>query len=317
MTRLILAALLLLLPLSSLAQPLALTTVTDWKAVYGRIEAKDRIPARSRLGGTLVALSVAEGDMVRAGQVLAEVVDEKIGFQLAAIDAVREALEAELANAKTELQRVNDLLARGVSTTQQADALRTQVQVLTGRLAANHAERQVLEQQAAEGRVLAPITGRVLTVPVAAGAVVLPGEAVATIGGGGFFLRLAVPERHATLLAEGDAIVIEGASGPTSGRLARLYPLIEGGRVIADVEVPGLPDAFVDARVLVRLPVGQRQALLVPEAAVSFRGGLDFVRAGGAERAVVLGGRHVIDGQPMVEVLSGLRPGDELESGHE
>ena len=32
----------------------------------------------------------------------------------------------------------------------------------------------------------------------------------------------------------------------------------ENGRVVADVEVEGLDDAFVDARVLVRLPVVRR-----------------------------------------------------------
>ena len=27
--------------------PLALTTITEWKAVYGTVEARDRIPARA------------------------------------------------------------------------------------------------------------------------------------------------------------------------------------------------------------------------------------------------------------------------------
>ena len=114
----------------------------------------------------------------------------------------------------------------------------------------------MVEQQAAEGTVLAPIAGRVLDVPVAVGAVVLPGEVVATLGGGGIFLRLAVPERHASALAEGDSILIERPEGEQQGTLERIYPLIENGRVMADVAVEGLPDAFVDARVLVRLPVG-------------------------------------------------------------
>lgn len=300
--------------------------ITEWKAVYGRIEARDRIPARARLGGTLISLKVAEGDLVAQGDVLAEVVDEKLGFRLSALDAQAGALGAQLANAETELKRGEELLAQGVTTAQRLDALRTQVDVVKGQLAAVAAERQVVEQQAAEGAVLAPVAGRVLDVPVAQGAVVMPGEPVAQLGGGGIFLRLAVPERHAAELNEGDAIEIEGAAGAVAGRLVKVYPLIENGRVVADVEVADLSDRFVDARVLVRLPVGERAALLVPETALLTRGGLDFVGIEGAGlRTVVPGARVVVDGAAMVEVLTGLKAGDAVlavapesgEVGHE
>ncbi|THD84980.1 efflux RND transporter periplasmic adaptor subunit [Aliigemmobacter aestuarii] len=297
------------------------TAVTEWKAVYGRIESRDRLPARARLGGTLVSLTVTEGDTVEAGQVLAQIVDDKIGFQLSAIDAQLDALRAQFDNARTELTRGEDLLSRGVTTVQRLDQLRTQVDVLSGQIAAQEAQRKVLEQQAAEGAVLAPVSGRVLDVPVAAGAVVMPGEAVATIGGGGTFLRLAVPERHATFLKEGDAIGIETAEGEGSGKLARIYPQIENGRVVADVEVEGLSDAFVDARVLVRLPVAEREALLVPADAVRSHSGLDMVavRSGDAilTRAVVIGAAHEAEGNAMVEVLSGLVAGDVVVTDHE
>lgn len=300
--------------------------ITEWKAVYGRVEARDRIPARARLGGTLVSLAVAEGDEVAQGDVLARVVDEKLGFQLSALAAQRGALEAQLTNAQAELARGEELLAQGVTTAQRLDALRTQVDVVTGQIAALDAQARVVEQQAAEGAVLAPVAGRVLDVPVAQGAVVMPGEAVAHLGGGGIFLRLAVPERHAGDLTEGDAIEIEGAAGMVTGRLAKVYPLIENGRVVADVEVEGLTDRFVDARVLVRLPVGERDALMVPEAALVTRGGLDFVAVEGVGlRAVVPGARVMVDGAAMVEVLTGLKTGDAVlavatqagEVGHE
>lgn len=308
-------------PLPSFAEGLTATTVTEWKAVYGRIETRDRIPARARLGGTVVSLSVAEGDIVTQGQVLAEITDAKIAFQLSAMDAQLDAQNAQLTNAQTELTRGEDLLKRGVTTVQRLDALRTQVDVINGQIAATAAQRKVIEQQAAEGAVLAPTAGRVLDVPVAAGAVVMPGEAIATIGGGGFFLRIAVPERHAAFLTMGDAISIDTANGPAQGTLARIYPLIENGRVIADVEVKDLPDAFVDARVLVRVPVDERQALLVPATAVTTRSGLDFVETTTAEgpvaRSVVLGQHHTIDGTDMIEVLSGLQVGDVLGAAHE
>lgn len=301
------------------AAPLTPVPVTEWKAVYGRIEARDRIPARARLGGTLVSVKVAEGDEVTEGQVIAEIVDEKLGFQLKATDGQLDSLQAQLENARTELARGEELLARGVATAQRLDALRAQVDTLTGQIEATRAQRRVIEQQAAEGSVLAPVSGRVLDVPVAAGAVVMPGETIAALGGGGFFLRLAVPERHAAALREGDTIQIDQAVGASTGRLARVYPLIENGRVVADVEVEGLPDRFVDARVLVRLPVGQRLALMVPAGAVVTRAGLDFVavRLGDHEvmRAVVPGQRQEIGGEPMVEIISGLAAGDDVVEG--
>jgi RND family efflux transporter MFP subunit len=300
----------------SQAEPLTLApvSVTEWKAVYGRIEARDRIPARARLGGTLVALNVVEGDLVKAGQVLAQIVDEKLAFQLSALEAQVASVQAQLVNATAELKRGEDLLKQGVTTVQRLDALRTQVDVLTGQIAAVEAQRRVVVQQTAEGAVLAPVAGRVLDVPVSQGAVVMPGEAVATLGGGGIFLRLAVPERHAMQLHAGDEIQIEGSDGAKTGRLARIYPLIENGRVVADVEVEGLPDTFVDARVLVRLPVGTRQALMVPVTALVQHAGLDFVavQSGAVQelRAVVPGQ----EGADMVEILSGLQAGDVIET---
>lgn len=309
--------------------PVAMTRITEWKAVYGTVEARDRIPARARIGGTLVELSVAEGDEVEAGQVLARIVDDKLDFQLAALAAQREALAASLANAEADLQRGEDLLKNGVTTAQRVDALRTQVDVLKGQIAALAAQADVVAQQAKEGVVLAPVAGRVLDVPQVKGAVVMPGEPVAVVGGGGTFLRIAVPERHAGALETGDAIEVSGAAGDLKGTLARVYPLIEGGRVVADVEIAGLPDTFVGARMLVRLPVGEREALLVPKADVVTRSGLDFVGLQGAEgtvlRSIVPGAVTVVDGVEMVEVLSGLSAGDVVvpavdvggDAGHE
>ena len=291
-------------------------TVTEWKSVYGTVEARETVPARARIGGIVRTLSVSEGDMIAAGQEMAVVHDDKIAFQIAALDAQIEALEAQLATARSDLERGQTLVERGVVTVQRLDQLRTDVDVITGQIASAGAQRSIAEQQAAEGRVLAPGAGLVLTVPVTPGAVIMPGEPVATIGGGGVFLRLSVPERHALSLKEGAEIRITAGGTASAGRIAKLYPQIANGRVVADVEVEGLEAEFVNARVLVELPVGERAALLVPGAAVATRAGLDFVRVTEAgaevERAVVLGEPVDRDGAALVEVLSGLGAGDEV-----
>ena len=303
------------------AQTLALqpTPITEWKAVYGQVEARDRIPARARLGGTLVDLSVVEGDTVTAGQPIGRIEDEKLAFQLSALTAQRGALDAQLSNAQVELTRGESLLKQGVTTAQGLDALRTQVDVLKGQIAALDAQADVITQQIKEGTVLAPADGRVLDVPVSKGGVVLSGEAVALIGGGGTYLRLSIPERHAPSLHAGDKIEISDGGATQSGTLSRIYPLIQNGRVIADVDVAGLTDSFVDARVLVRLAVGQRDALMVPATALSSTGGLDFVGVQGAsgpmQRSVVPGEHQTVGGVDMVEILSGLEAGDVVMSG--
>lgn len=288
-------------------QPVA---VPEWKAVYGRVEARDSLSARARVGGTLVSLDVSEGDSVKAGQRIAVVRDDKVDFQISALDAQLNALGAQLQNAEAELVRGQTLVDKGVATGQRLDQLRMQVDVFRNQIAAAEAQRQVIVQQGAEGDVLAPAEGKILTVPVTKGSVVMAGETVATLGGGGFFLRLSIPERHAALLERGASLAVETTGGPLEGRLVKIYPQIEGGRVTADVEVPGLPTEFVDARLLVRVPVGTRQTILVPAGAIRSHSGIDTLRiaSGGGEtdRTVMLGERHGGD----VEVLSGLVAGD-------
>lgn len=302
------------LPAVAATLELAPTRITEFKAVYGRVETRDTVPARARIGGTIVELLVSEGDAVAAGQRIAHVRDDKIAFQITALDAELRAQKAQLETAEAELERGQKLLERGVTTVQRLDQLRTQTDVVRNQIAATEAKRAVLYQQANEGEVLAPVAGKVISVPVTRDAVIMAGESVATIGGGGFFLRLAIPERHAATLKEGTEIQISSEGLHETGRLAKIYPQIENGRVIADVDVPALDTDFVDARVLVEVPVGERTALLVPSNAVTTRSGIDFVTvempAGEVERAVVIGRPIRHDGAEMIEILTGLAPGD-------
>ncbi|NNU81473.1 efflux RND transporter periplasmic adaptor subunit [Halovulum dunhuangense] len=304
---------------TAIASPLAAQTlevvpqdITEWKAVHGQVETRDRVPARVRIGGSIVELTVTEGDRVEAGQQIALVRDDKLEFQLAAIDAQREALAAQMQTATADLERGRELLERGVISNQRLEQLQSAVDVIAGEMRALQSQRLGVEQQVTEGAVISPEAGVVLDVPVARGSFVTPGEAVAVIGGGGVFLRLAVPERHAASLSEGD--VIELGSGGQRGTLARLYPQIFEGRVEADVEVEGLDARYVGRRLPVRLPVATRSAILVPQAALSRAGGLDFVTveaAGGEVRRTVVPGAEILrDGEPWREILTGLVPGD-------
>lgn len=290
--------------------------ITETKAVFGRVETRDQVPARSRIGGTVTRLDVTEGSEVKAGDTIALIVDDKLEPQLRAAEARIRALTAERANAMTELERAQALVARGAGTVQRVDQLRTQADVLLNQIAAGEAEKAVLLQQQAEGAVKAPLSGRILKVPVTKGGVVLPGEVIAQVGGGGFFLRLALPERHATALKVGESVAI-GEGGQKMGRLAKVFPLIENGRVIADIEAADVGNYFVGERVMVAVPVARREALAVPKAAIVRRAGLDLIRirnVGGTESEVVVvaGGEVAAPDGPRVEILSGLRAGDKV-----
>jgi RND family efflux transporter MFP subunit len=223
--------------------------IPEMKAVYGQIQPRNSVLARARLGGTLVRLDVTEGDIVKAGDVIAEVKDDKIDFQIKAVDAQLQGLNASLRDAEVELDRADRLVRSGAASTQRLDQLKTQLDVITNQVRQAEAQRSVLVQQASEGAVIAPSDGRVISVPVTRDAVVMAGETVATIAGGGFFLRLAIPERHAQDLSQGAPIKIETGGETLEGELVKIYPQIEGGRVTADVEVDGLDTDFVAARV--------------------------------------------------------------------
>jgi hypothetical protein len=151
-------------------------------------------------------------------------------------------------------------------------------------------------------------------VPVSEGRVVLPGESVATLAEDRYILRLLLPERHAQIIRAGDRVQIaaRGLSGDEpeqrrDGRVRLVYPEIQGGRVMADVDVSGLGDYFVGERTRVYVTTGRRAAIVVPAGAVFQRAGASFVRLKSGAEVVVQTGGATQDG---VEILAGLRAGD-------
>lgn len=293
----------------------------ELKAVFGQVQSKTLAVARSRLGGTVTSLKVSEGSEVKAGDELAVVVDDKLALQLGALDARLKGLNAELTNAGQELQRAKKLLASGVIAKTKADAVQTQYDVLFNQHKAAQSDRAVLLQQASEGRVFAPAAGRVLTVPVTESSVVMPGEAIARIASDGYFVRLSLPERHAAQLQQGSTVSLGGrgldlappVAGKMTGTIVKIYPEIENGRVLADVEVAGLGDYFVGERTLVWVPVAQRLVLSVPASAVTHNSGLDTVRLeNGMMASVIVGSSFEAGGVQHVEVLSGIEAGDKV-----
>ncbi len=314
-------------PAADAGQPfvVSVTEVEDLKAVYATIRSKDRIEARVRTPGTIATLKIAVGDEVAAGDVLAEVSDPKIALTIQALDARIVASQSRVDTAKTELDRAKKLASQGIATKARLDEAKLAYEVAANELKAANAERLVLNKQIEEGGVLAPSSGRVIVVPVTEGSVVMSGETIATIAANGYLLRLELPERHARAMRNGDPVRLSARDDDKSegatreGRIVRVYPELQGGRVIADAEVDTLGDYFVGERARVWISAGKRPTLVVPAEAVTRRFGLDLVTIvgeGGAPVEVI-----VQTGQPAklaggadgIEVLAGLKAGDTVQ----
>jgi RND family efflux transporter MFP subunit len=325
---LICAALLLLAaPLPAVAAEFVVTptVIPEMKAVFGQVESRTVVPARARIGGTIRGIGVGEGSEVTEGDVIATVVDDKIALEQQAADAQLKALQSQLLNAQKDHDRLQKLVSQGIATQSSLDTLRTQLDVITNQVVAAQANKAVVEQRAREGEILAPATGRVLTVPVTPGSVIMAGEEIARIATGPYYLRLSLPERHAAEINEGDVVLVGERSlakspGATpqarQGTIAKVYPEIDNGRVIADVQVADVGDYFVNERTLVSIPVGRRSVLLVPPQSVKTLHGVDYVRISGPQGeidvAVILGEAIETGDGPRIEILSGLRDGDKV-----
>lgn len=290
--------------------------LTDTKAVIATVEPVRQLVARARIGGTIASLKIKEGDVVSAGQEVAAVADQKLVLQMQALDARIQSVQAQRNLAKIEFDRVAELQKRGVSTVTQLDQARTNLDVANRSLQAIQSDRDVLAQQTVEGAVLAPGAGRILSVPISEGRVVMPGEVIATLAEDKYILRLQLPERHARFMRAGDVVQIgargladAGQEAKGQGKIRLVYPEIQGGRVIADVDVEGLGDYFVGERTRVYIETGKRKAILVPQDYVLRRAGMNYVRLqSGAEIVVQPGESH----GDMIEILSGLSAGDTL-----
>lgn len=288
-------------------------SIEDRKAVFATVESSDVAVARARIGGIIRELTIDEGSAVKASERLALVRDEKLPLRIAAVDAKIRASQAQGSLATLELERIRRLRGSGAATQARLDEAITRMNVVTSELAALQAERAVLVQEQADGNVLAPSAGRVLKVHVTEGSVVLPGDKVATITVEAYLLRMMLPERHARFIKEGDTVLVGprgmaiGSQKKREGRVKQVYPELDKGRVVADVEVTGLGDFFVGERVRVYVATGSRLALIIPSGFIRRRAGITFVTLKTGEEIVVQLGLPETGG---VEVLSGLKAGD-------
>ena len=291
--------------------------VADLKPVPATLTSRDMAEARARISGVLVSLAVKEGDMVRQGQVIGRVKDDRLGLQTGALDAQISAAAAEAARADADLGRTRDLFSHGVYAQARLDQVEAQSKAANANLAAARAQRDASAELSAQGAILAPATGRVLVADVPVGSVVMPGQSLAKITAGPVVVRIELPEGEARNLKVGDVVPLATADLrglATQGAIKQIYPSVTGGQVTADVSAPDLPQNLIGQRVRAQIKVGERQALIVPRTYVITRVGIDYARLVRADNTISETPIQTTAGptSASVEVLSGLRAGDVL-----
>lgn len=294
-----------------------LQTVADLKPVPATLTTRDMADARARISGVLVSLSVKEGDMVRRGQVIARVKDDRLTLQTGAFDAQVSAAAAEASRAQADLARTQDLFAHGVYAQARLDQVQAQARAANANLAAARAQRGASAELGAQGAILAPAAGRVLTADVPVGSVVMPGQSIAKITAGPMVVRIELPEGQASALRVGDVVQLapEDVRGAVSqGTITQVYPSVTGGQLTADVTAPNLPQDMVGQRVRARIKVGERQALVIPRAYLVTRFGIDYARLVRTDGVASDTPVQTTAGPTAstVEILAGLRAGDVL-----
>ncbi|WP_419319545.1 efflux RND transporter periplasmic adaptor subunit [Caulobacter sp. ErkDOM-E] len=291
--------------------------VSDIKPVPATLTTRDMAEARARISGTLVALSVKEGDLVRQGQMIGRIRDDRLTLQTGAFDAQVAAAAAEAARAQADLARTRDLFSHGVYAQARLDQVEAQAKAANANLSAARAQRGASAELGAQGAILAPATGRVLVADVPVGSVVMPGQSIARITAGPLVVRIELPEGQARALKVGDFVDLaaEDLRGAAArGTISQIYPSINGGQVTADVTAPNLPGDLIGQRVRAAVRIGERQAIVIPRRYVSTRFGVDYARLVGADGAISespIQTRASVTADT-VEVLSGLRLGDIL-----
>jgi RND family efflux transporter MFP subunit len=291
------------------------TLAPDVKSVDAVAATTDLGEARARIGGSITRLLVTESDRVRKGQLLASVSDPRIDLQTRAFDAEAAAARAEAGRAAANLTRARTLYEKGFFAKASLDEAEAADEAAKATLAAALAQRAASAELSAQGAILSPGDGRVISARIPAGSVVTAGQSVVTVATGAPVLRLEIPEREAGALRVGGQVPILGGGGSPAanvGVIRKIYPAVSGGRVVADIEAPGLSAPTIGAKVTVAVTLGQRRAILIPPRFIVTRFGLDYVRLVGPGETISEIPVQIASRAPdeAAEVISGLKPGD-------
>ncbi|MGB3705022.1 MAG: efflux RND transporter periplasmic adaptor subunit [Castellaniella sp.] len=299
----------------------------------GAVQAWASVTVRARIDGQLESVGFREGEVVRQGQLIAQLDDRVQKAQLAQAVAQRARDQAQLDNARQDLTRYVELARHGAIDRKTLDTQRAQVAVLQATIQADEAQIQAARVQLDYTRITAPLTGRTGTLRVD------PGNLVRATDADGLVLinqvdpiavSFTVPD---TAFAEVQAAV-HAAGRPGPGLAVEVYGrgqperLGQGELVLVDNQIDAAsgtlrlkarldnPDMALwpGQTVDVRLILGDRsKALVVPESAVQ-RGaqGLYVYVVGDDDTVRVQTVRTVVAQDGLIVVAEGLSAGQRV-----
>ena len=283
---------------------------------------------KPQVSGVLEKVLFKEGQMVRAGELLATIDARQFELALAQATGQRQRDAAQLESAKVTLQRFKTLLEQDSIARQEVDSQTALVKQLEGTVMVNNAAVGVAQLNLSYTRITAPISGRVGLRTVDVGNTVSSSDAngVAVITQVmPMDVVFAVPQdRVSDVLnaAKTDMLVMAldrtrtGVLG--SGTFASLDNLVDTttGTVKAKARFANADSAlFANQFVNIQLRIKSiDNAVVVPVTAVRLGGNGDFVFVlNAAERTVSI--RPVIRGQAAGEkivIASGLKAGEQV-----
>jgi membrane fusion protein, multidrug efflux system len=141
-------------------------------AGLGTVQAYNSVLVRSRVDGQIMRINFSEGKDVHAGDVLLEIDPAPFEAVLAQAQANKLKDQAQLDNARLDLDRAVRLVQRGATTAQQLDTQRALVAQFEASVKADQAMIDSAQVQLDYSKIRAPIDGRAGTRLVDAGNIV-------------------------------------------------------------------------------------------------------------------------------------------------